>query len=243
LRIYGRNAVREALRGRRGVSTLWAHDAVLGRAFCAEAGGARPQLRSASAVELERLCGSAAHQGFVAEAEPYPYVEGTSLLEGEQALVVALDRVQDPQNLGAICRSAECAGASGVVVPRHRAADVTPAVCRASAGAVEHLPIARVRNLADFLADAKRSGAWVYGADAAAASSYAEQGYAGRVVLVLGSEGSGLRPRVRAACDVLVSLPLLGRVASLNVSAVAAVLLYEVVRQREDSTKPQNPAG
>jgi 23S rRNA (guanosine2251-2'-O)-methyltransferase len=213
--VYGRNAVREAQRGRRRVLRVWQQDDV-------------------DRAELERLCGSPDHQGFVAEVEPYPYVDATELLAPEDALVVALDQVQDPQNLGAICRSAEGAGATGVVLPEHGGAHVTPAVCRASAGAVEHLPIARVRNLADFLAEAKRAGAWVYGAEAGADTRHWEPDYSGRVVLVLGAEGKGLRPRVRSACDALVGLPLKGRLESLNVGATAAALLYEIVRQRTE---------
>jgi 23S rRNA (guanosine2251-2'-O)-methyltransferase len=154
--------------------------------------------------------------------------------------VLALDQLQDPQNLGAVCRSAEAAGATGVVLPEHGAATVTAAVCRASAGAVEHLALARVRNLADFLAHAKGREAWVYGSDAEAAMAHTEPDYDGRVVLVLGSEGRGLRPRVRAACDALVAIPMRGRVGSLNVSAAAAVLLYEVVRQRAAGPPPKN---
>ena len=184
--------------------------------------------------ELERLCGSPDHQGLVAEVDPFPYVDAAELLAPEDALVVALDQVQDPQNLGAICRSAEGAGASGIVLPERGGVEVTPAVCRASAGAVEHLAIARVRNLADFLAAAKRDGAWVYGAEAGAEVPYWKPDYRGRVVIVLGSEGKGLRPRVRAACDQLVGLPLRGRLESLNVAATAAVLLYEIVRQRTE---------
>lgn len=213
--VYGRNAVREAQRGRRRVLRVW-------------------EQGDASRDELERLCGSPDHQGLVAEVEPYPYVDPAELLAPEDALVVALDQVQDPQNVGAICRSAEGAGATGVVLPEHGGAHVTPAVCRASAGAVEHLPIARVRNLADFLAEAKHAGAWVYGAEAGADAPYWEPDYSGRVVVVLGSEGKGLRPRVRAACDTLVGLPLKGRLESLNVGATAAVLLYEIVRQRTE---------
>ena len=210
--LSGRNAVREAQRGRRRVVRVWEKGDV-------------------SREELERLCGSPEHQGLVAEVDPYPYADAADLLAPEDALVVALDQVQDPQNLGAICRSAEAAGA-GIVIPERGGADVTPAVCRASAGAVEHLAIARVRNLADFLRDAKRAGAWIYGADAAAEKPYWQPDYRGRAVVVLGSEGKGLRPRVRSACDELVSVPLRGRIASLNVSAAAAVLLYEIVRQR-----------
>ena len=188
-----------------------------------------------SDAELERLCGSPDHQGIVAKIEPYPYDDAASLLAPDDAFVVALDQVQDPQNLGAICRSAEGAGATGVVIPARGAVGVTPAVCRASAGAVEHLAIARVRNLADYLAEAKRAGAWVYGAEAGAEAAHWEPDYRGKVVVVLGSEGRGLRPRVRASCDRLVALPLRGRLESLNVAATAAALLYEIVRQRTES--------
>jgi 23S rRNA (guanosine2251-2'-O)-methyltransferase len=144
---------------------------------------------------------------------------------------VALDEVQDPQNLGAIARTAEAVGATGLVLPRHRSAEVTPAAAKASAGAVEHLHIAQVRNIADFLGDAKGEGCWVYGA-AAKGRPYREPDYTGGVVLVMGAEGTGLRPRVRAMCDDVVSLPMRGRVDSLNVSAAAAVLLYGVLDAR-----------
>ena len=146
--------------------------------------------------------------------------------------MLALDQIQDPQNLGALCRTAECAGAAGVVIPERRSAEVTAAVCKASAGAVEHLRVARVRNLADFLADAKRAGHWCYGASAEARAAYDEPDYRGGVVLVLGGEGQGLRPRVAAACDELISLPLRGRIESLNVSAAGAVLMYEILQRR-----------
>jgi 23S rRNA (guanosine2251-2'-O)-methyltransferase len=127
-------------------------------------------------------------------------------------------------------------GATGVVIPERRSAEVTAAVCKASAGAVEHLPVARVRNLADFLADAKAAGAWCYGAAPGARTPYRAPDYSGGVVLVLGAEGKGLRPRVAAACDDLVSLPLRGRIESLNVSATAAVLLYEILHSRLDTS-------
>jgi 23S rRNA (guanosine2251-2'-O)-methyltransferase len=123
-----------------------------------------------------------------------------------------------------------------VILPERRSAEVTPAVCKASAGAVEHLPVARVRNLADFLAEAKEAGHWCYGAAAGARTAYDRPDYSGGVVLVLGAEGRGLRPRVAAACDDLVSLPLLGRIESLNVSATAAVLLYEILQRRLDTS-------
>jgi 23S rRNA (guanosine2251-2'-O)-methyltransferase len=182
---------------------------------------------------LARRSGSHEHQGVCAEVAAYEYADPDALLAAEAPLIVALDEVQDPQNLGTICRTAECAGATGVVLPRRRAADVTPAVCKASAGAVEHLPVAQVRNLADFLADAKQAGCWVYGAQAGADTAYDAPDYSGGVVCVLGAEGRGLRPRVAAACDALVSLPLRGRIESLNVGAAAAVLLYEILQRRE----------
>ena len=226
--LYGRNAVREALRGRRAVHRVWAESDRLAQ----DARAAGVPVETADAATLESLCGSPAHQGVVGEAAPYPYPDAAELLRDEQGLVVALDQVQDPQNLGAVCRSAEGAGATGIVIPERRAAEITPAVCRASAGAVEHLPVARVRNLADFLGEAKHAGAWVYGADAEAKRPYTDVDWVGAAVIVLGSEGKGLRPRVREACDDLVRVPLHGRVESLNVGATAAVLLYEAVRSR-----------
>ena len=155
----------------------------------------------------------------------------TSLLDAEDALVLALDEVQDPHNLGAVCRVAEAAGAAGVVLPERRSAEASPAVCKASAGAVEHLDVARVRNLADWLAGVKEHEAWVYGAAADAGVPYHRPDYRGRVVLVLGSEGRGLRPRVASACDELVRLPTRGRVGSLNV-ATAAALVYGILHFR-----------
>jgi 23S rRNA (guanosine2251-2'-O)-methyltransferase len=219
--------VREALRGRRKVHRIWATKA--------EQWSGAP-VSVVAADEVERRCGSDAHQGVCAEVDPYPYADAGELLAAPDPLIVALDEVTDPQNLGAIARTAEAVGATGVVIPERRSAEVTAAVCKASAGAVEHLPVARVRNLADFLADAKKTGAWCYGAAAGAKTTYRAPDYSGAVVLVLGAEGKGLRPRVAAACDDLVSLPLRGRIESLNVSATAAVLLYAILQQRLDAS-------
>ncbi len=225
--VYGRNAVREALRGRRRVHRVWATEG---------AGSDWPgaPLTRATAEEIEALCGSDGHQGVCAEADPYPYADAAELLAVPDAVIVGLDEVTDPQNLGAVARTAEASGAAGIVIPERRSAEVTAAVCKASAGAVEHLREARVRNLADFLAEAKAAGAWCYGAAAGARTAYTEPDYSGKVVLVLGAEGKGLRPRVAAACDDLVSLPLRGRVESLNVSATAAVLMYRILQSRLD---------
>jgi 23S rRNA (guanosine2251-2'-O)-methyltransferase len=186
----------------------------------------------ATPEQLTARAGTDAHQGIVAEAEPYPYVPGVELLAAPAGLLLVLDEVQDPQNLGAVCRTAEVAGALGVVIPERRAAEVTPAVCKASAGAVEHLAVARVRNIADFLADAKDAGFWCYGAAADAAVNAFAVDWPVQVALVLGAEGKGLRPRVAKACDELVALPMRGRLDSLNVSATAAVLTY-LALQRE----------
>jgi 23S rRNA (guanosine2251-2'-O)-methyltransferase len=214
--VYGRRPVAEARRGRREVRRVWTSDEL-------------------SVGDLNRLAGSQDHQGIVAEVDPYPYADPGSLVAAPDALVLALDQVQDPRNLGAVCRSAEAAGAAGVVIPQRRSAAVTAAACKASAGAVEHLPVARVTNLADWLGEAKEAGAWIYGADAEAPARHSDADLTGRVVLVLGGEGKGLRRRVAETCDLLVSIPLRGRVESLNVSAAAAVLTFEALRQRAPS--------
>ena len=227
--LYGRNPVREALAaGRRAVGPVWATAPSAREPWLS---GAEVVVEDASA--LTARAGTDAHQGVCALAAPYPYVDAADLLAVPDALVVVLDEVQDPQNLGAIGRSAECAGATGIVLPQRRTAEVTPAVAKASAGAIEHLPVARVRNVADWLGEAKEAGAWCYGAAAEADTAYDAPDFRGRVVVVLGAEGRGLRPRVAAACDALVALPLRGRIASLNVSAAAAVLLYEILQRRE----------
>lgn len=230
--IYGRNPVREAIRGPRAVTQVWATRGAAREGWLADAGIG---VITCDADELTRRCGAVAHQGVCAEVEAFRYTSAEQVLASPERVIVALDQVQDPQNLGAIVRTAECAGAAAVVIPERRSAEVTPAVCKASAGAVEHLPIARVRNLADFLGDAKAAGIWCYGADAGARVRYDAVDYDGRVAIVLGSEGRGLRPRVSAACDALVAIPLRGRVESLSVSAASAVLLYAATSDRPAS--------
>lgn len=226
--VYGRRPVRELLAARRRrTHGIWA-----------TSGAAREgwlngvPVSVVGAEEVARRAGSDAHQGICAEAEGYPYAGAAELLAADEPLIVALDEVQDPQNLGAVARTAEAAGATGLVIGERRSAEVTAAACKASAGAVEHLRIARVRNLADFLAEAKRAGLWCYGADASGVP-YDRPDYRGGVVLVLGAEGRGLRPRVAGACDELVALPMRGRIASLNVSAAAAALLYGILQGKE----------
>jgi 23S rRNA (guanosine2251-2'-O)-methyltransferase len=224
--VYGRRAVREALRGRREVGKVWCAPGLQGTIDWLPRGA-----REATPAALAERAGSPDHQGVVAEVSDYPYVQAEELLAGERPLIVALDEVTDPHNLGAVARVAECAGADGLVITARRSARVTPAVCRVSAGAVEHLPIARVENLADLLLGARRPGLWTYAA-APGAAPHDRSDYRDGAVFVLGAEGRGLRPRVRAACDAAVAIPMRGRVESLNVSTAAAVLLFEALRQR-----------
>ena len=211
--IYGRNPVEEARNGRRKILRVW-------------------EAPETPETKLVELCGSSDHQGVVAEVEPYPYVAGADLLADENALVVVLDQVQDPRNLGAVCRSAEAAGATGVVIPDRRAASVTAAAAKASAGAVEHLKIARVRNISDWITEAKDAGFWIWGADGRANQAPWQVDLTGKTALVLGTEEKGLRPRVADSCDGLVAIPQSGQVDSLNVSVAAAVLIFEAIRQR-----------
>jgi 23S rRNA (guanosine2251-2'-O)-methyltransferase len=232
--VYGRRAVREVLRGRREVLALHATErAVKAETWLREEPGRRLHIEPERA--LTALAGTNDHQGVVARVEPYRYADAAGLARSPQALLVCLDQVTDPRNLGAVARSAEGAGATGLVLPAHRSARVTPAVCRASAGAVEHLPVAVVPNLARFLADVKGPELWIYGADADGTASLWQTDLAGGVALVLGAEGRGLRPLVRRTCDGTVAIPLAGCVESLNVSVAAAVLLYEARRQRASS--------
>ncbi len=226
--IYGRNAVREALRaGRRPVQEVWATKRVAGEDWLR---GVKVQL--ADGGQIEQRAEAPDHQGIAARVGAYPYADANALLRKESPFLVALDELQDVQNLGAIIRTAETAGADGVVICERRAAEVTPAVCKASAGAVEHLPVARVGNLADFLIRAKERNVWCYGAAGEARTAYTDVDWRGGVCIVLGAEGKGLRRRVAETCDDLVSLPMQGKIESLNVSATGAILLYTALQAR-----------
>lgn len=246
--VYGRNPVREALRGRREVGRVYVSSGAAGEGlrelvteWANDGRRPRPSIQELAPDELGQLLATPDHQGVGAEVAAYPYVEPEALLK-THTLLVALDEVQDPHNLGAIIRTAEGAGA-GVVITRHRAAEVTAAVVKASAGATEHASIAQVRNLADFLTQAKEKGFWVYGTEAGVASGYADQDYSYPTCFVMGSEGQGLGKRVASMCDVMVSLPLAGRVDSLNVSVSAGILLYEAVRQRRAGREAGGDSG
>jgi 23S rRNA (guanosine2251-2'-O)-methyltransferase len=230
--VYGRHPVREVLRaGRRQVLEVLATERALSQeSWLREAPGLRVQVRPDGA--LRAAAGTQDHQGVVAFCEPYRYVDAYELAAGSQPLLACLDGVTDPHNLGAVCRAAEGAGATGVVVPEHNAARVTPAVCRASAGAVEHLPVAVVVNLARYLSEVKRDDLWAWAAVEDAETPVWQADLTGGAALVLGAEGKGVRPGVRRACDAEVSIPLAGHVESLNVSVAAGIVLFEAARQR-----------
>ena len=231
--VYGRRPVREALRGPREVVELWASErAVKGEAWLREV--ERPRVQTKLERELFEAAGTRDHQGVVAWCAPFHYADAFELASGPAPLLACLDQVSDPRNLGAVVRAADGAGASGVVVPAHGSARVTAAVCRASAGAVEHVPVAVVPNLSRYLAEIKSGDMWVVGAAGESGTPMWRADLSGGIAFVFGAEGKGLRPLVRRTCDLEVSIPQLGHVESLNVSVAAALLLYEARRQRDD---------
>jgi 23S rRNA (guanosine2251-2'-O)-methyltransferase len=232
--VYGVQPVREALLGRRRVHKVLAteraatHDWLV----AAVANGTNVELSSMDAITA--FAGRPDHQGVAALTDPYPYADAFELLAGPAPLVVVLDGVTDPRNLGAIVRACDGAGADGLVLPRHGSAGVTSIVAKASAGAVEHVQIAMTTNLAELLRRTKRPDLWSYAAEAEDAGGVApwKIDMTEGTILVLGSEGSGIRPLVRRLCDGAVTIPQAGRVASLNVAVAAGTLLYEASRQR-----------
>jgi 23S rRNA (guanosine2251-2'-O)-methyltransferase len=229
--VYGRRPVREALRGSREVLELWASERALrSEDWLREV--EKPRVHTKLERDLSDAAATRDHQGVVAWCEPFRYADAFELAAGEAPLLACLDQVSDPRNLGAVLRSADGAGASGVVVPAHGSAHVTAAVCRASAGAVEHVPVAVVTNLARYLAEIKRADLWIAGATGETGTPMWQADLSGGIAFVFGAEGKGLRPLVRRTCDLEVSIPQLGRVESLNVSVAAALLLYEARRQR-----------
>jgi 23S rRNA (guanosine2251-2'-O)-methyltransferase len=219
--VYGRNPVRELIRaGRRPVQEVWA---------LAQAAD-DPALADVTVVvkrreDLARLAGTGDHQGMVAITEEYPYADPQALLEGDGPIMV-LDEVQDPRNLGAVARVADAAGFSGLVIPTRGSPGITAVACKASAGAVEHLPIARIGSIVAFVNDLAGSGRWAVGADSDEGTDYREIPWDPSAVIVLGAEGAGLRPKVKQVCDQLVRIPMRGKVGSLNLSTAAAVLAF-----------------
>ena len=244
--IYGINAVAEALKAR-GRSFEWVgvskerHDLRLQRVVdeCRRQGVA---VRFLGRAELDRMAGNNAHQGVVAITSNKRYNDLDDVIaakRGHHSLIVVLDGVEDPHNLGAILRTADAAGADGVVIPERRAVGVTATVAKASAGASEHLPMAKVTNIARTLEELKEKNLWIVGLDERGTETYDALDYNMDCAIVLGSEGKGVHDLVAKKCDFLVSIPMLGKVSSLNVSVAAGVVLYEVVRQRRKKAGPE----
>jgi 23S rRNA (guanosine2251-2'-O)-methyltransferase len=227
--VYGRNAARELYRGPREVLETWVTERAAAQIPWLDAG---PRAQVKPERLLSEAAGTRDHQGVVAWCEPFRYADAYELARADAPLLLCLDQVTDPRNLGAVVRSADGAGATAVVIPAHGAVRVTPAVCRVSAGAVEHMPVAVVPNLARYLGDVKSNHLWAYAADAEGTVWMWDADLTGGVALVLGAEGKGVRPLVRRTCDATLSIPLGGKVSSLNVSVAAGVLLFEARRQR-----------
>ena len=238
--IEGRNAVTEALRAGTAIDKIYIArgetDAALGH-IASTARNKGIVVTEADRRKLDGMSRTKSHQGVIAVAAVREYASVDDILNaarerGEKPLIVVCDELSDPHNLGAVIRTAECAGAHGVIIPKRRSAGLTAIVAKTSAGAVSYLPVARVPNLTAVLKELKEQGLWVYGADAGGTTSLYDADLKGPAVIVIGSEGNGLGRLVREQCDFLVSIPMRGQINSLNASAAAAVVLYEAVRQR-----------
>jgi 23S rRNA (guanosine2251-2'-O)-methyltransferase len=238
--IEGRNAVLEALRAGTALDKVYLQkgetDKTLGH-IASKARAAGAVVVEADRRKLDAMSQTHAHQGVIALAAARAYASVEDILQaaadkGEPPLLVVCDELSDPHNLGAVIRTAECAGAHGVIIPKRRSAGLTAVVAKTSAGAVAHVPVARVPNLPALLKDLKKQGVWVFGADAGGSTPLYEADLKGPAAIVVGSEGSGMSRLVAETCDFLISIPMRGKLNSLNASAAAAILLYEAVRQR-----------
>ena len=238
--IEGRNAVTEALRSGTAIDKIYLAkgetDRTLSR-IAAEARKAGAVVVETDRRKLDAMSLTHSHQGIIAIAAVRAYAEVEDILgiaeaRGERPLLVVCDEISDPHNLGAIIRTAECAGAHGVIIPKRRSAGLTAVVAKSSAGAVSYLPVARVPNIPALLKDLKKRGIWVFGAAAEGTVPLYGADFKGAAAIVIGSEGDGMTRLVRESCDFLVSIPMKGRISSLNASAAAAILLYEALRQR-----------
>jgi len=237
--IYGLNPVMEALRGSRQIYELFIAGSSADKRMeklLKLAAERKVPVRQREKADLTRLCGIDHHQGVALKVEPFPYADLADVLAevkgNNEGLILVLDSVQDPHNLGALIRSAACAGAHAVVIPKDRAAGVTAAAEKASAGAAGTVAVAQVTNISQALQELKKAGFWIYGADGSARHTLYQQDLTGPVALVIGGEGEGIRPLVRKGCDAVVSIPLQGGVSSLNASVAGGIFLFEVVRQR-----------
>lgn len=239
--IVGRQPVLEALKAGTAIDKILFLEGVQGKQL--EDIRAVAQARNIPVVVMNRyrfrdLVGHQKTQGVIALlSKPYSYSTVEQLLaraaeRNEKPFVLVLDEIEDPQNLGALVRTAECAGVHGAIVPKHRSAPVSAAVVKASAGATEHLPIAEVTNIMHTIEELKQEHLWITGLDASGEKLYTEVDYTSPIALVVGNEGRGMRRLVKDHCDFVVRIPLLGKIASLNASAAGAIVMYEVVRQR-----------
>ncbi len=239
--IAGRNPVMEAVKSQRAIETIMVSKGELSgsiKVIIALAKENNIPIKEVDSRKLDAMCGGASHQGIVAvaAAKAYSTVEDMFKLaeeKGEPPFLIILDGIEDPHNLGAIIRTAECAGAHGIIIPMRRAVGLTYTVGKASAGAYEYMPVARVTNLAYLIDDLKEKGLWIYGADMNG-ENYCSVNLKGAAALVIGSEGRGLSRLVREKCDAVLSLPMCGKITSLNASVAAGVLMYEFTRQRLD---------
>jgi len=237
--IEGRNAVIEALRAGTAIDKIYLAkgetDKTLGH-IASRAREAGVVVVEADRRKLDAMSRTHSHQGVIALAAVREYVSVQSILDaaakGEPPLLVVCDEISDPHNLGAILRTAECAGAHGLIIPKRRSAGLTAIVGKTSAGAVSYLPVARVANLTSVLKDLKKQGVWIFGTAAGASTDLYSADLKGPAAIVIGSEGDGMSRLVAENCDFLVSIPMKGHISSLNASAAAAILLYEAVRQR-----------
>ena len=238
--IEGRNALNEAIRAGRPIDTRFVArgtgDSAIGR-IISRAKDAGLAVVTVDRRKLDEMSVTGSHQGVIAVAAVTRYAEIEDIFalaagRGEEPFVIVCDEISDVHNLGAIIRSAECAGAHGVIIPKRRSAGLTAVVDKTSAGAAEYLPVARVSNLPAAIDELKRRGLWVYGTAADGASGMWKTDLTGPIALIIGSEGEGMGRLVREKCDALVSIPMRGHIDSLNASAAAAVLIYEVLRQR-----------
>lgn len=237
--IIGRNAVTEALRSGRTVDSILVargeRSGTLGKIIgeCRERGIV---VKEADARKLDYLCGHSNHQGIVAFTAVHEYASIEDILalaesRGEKPFVIICDELEDPHNLGAVLRTAEAAGAHGVIVPKRRSASLSYAVGKASAGALEYVPVARVANITAAISELQEKGLWIYGAETGG-TPWCEQDYTGAVALIIGSEGQGLGRLVKEKCDFIVTLPMKGKINSLNASVAAGILMFEAARQR-----------
>ena len=238
--LEGRNALTEALRAGRTIDKVFIADGDTDRGLqrlAAEAKEAGAVIVPVDRRKLDQMSFTRSHQGVIALAAAHDYYTIDDILEeaasrGENALVVICDELSDPHNLGAIMRSAECAGAHGVVIPKRRSVGLTATVAKASAGAVEYMKVARVTNINNAINELKEKGVWVFGTAAEGSVPMYKADLTGPAAIVIGNEGDGMSPLVRKNCDMLVHIPMAGRISSLNASAAASILLYEAVRQR-----------